>query len=273
MSKTQIRKARGGNKKMMKPQPKLVRAPIDFCYVAQRNGSVKFSKAFEGIDQKWFGLVRIAHMKDNYHVFIDPQVKKIFDRLSFIWKHDSIYSHNLTSKEAKAAFKRKLKKETAHLVPLYRGVIKEGKSKTVILSSIPKNENSIGVMSYNMSDYTKHCQEHKSYWVWVKERNPERYKDNMLNGNGYDVKNMQHCIRLLQTATEIFTEKKINVRRPNRDFLLSIRQGKRTFDEIMEIAKNCIDKLEVAYKASDLPMNVTKKSTDRILLQIRKELL
>ena len=40
------------------------------------------------------------------------------------------------------------------------------------------------------------------------------------------VKNMMHVFRLLEMAIEIGKEKKVNVKRSNRDFLLEIKSGR-----------------------------------------------
>lgn len=262
----QIKKARGGNKKMMKPMPKKRKGPLDFCYVAFENGSLplkKFLKQHKGFGQEWYGLTRISHMENNYHIFEDPKVSEMI-LLAATAHHSRLFDANKSIKTLEKHFSNQRR-------PLFKGIVKnEDTSMGVSLSSIPKGLKSIGVMSYNAPAFSDYCKRHKEYWEWVEERNPERYKDNMLNGNGYDVKNMMHCVRLLETAIEIFTENTINVRRPNREFLLSIRHGKADFEEIMTIANDRIKKLDEVYKASTLPEVMSKKIIKEILLEVRK---
>jgi hypothetical protein len=71
-------------------------------------------------------------------------------------------------------------------------------------------------------------------------------------------------------AMEIAETGKLNVRRPNADYLLSIRHGKVPLEDIIKQAEEDILKLDELYANSDLPEKVDMEFLNDLLLQIRK---
>ncbi|WP_162055454.1 nucleotidyltransferase domain-containing protein [Pontibacter pamirensis] len=71
---TQVKKAKGLNKKIVNPVEPERKSVLDFCYVAQGQGSVPVQEFLEqqGLQQEDCGLARIPHMSDLYAVFHDP---------------------------------------------------------------------------------------------------------------------------------------------------------------------------------------------------------
>lgn len=88
---------------------------------------------------------------------------------------------------------------------------------------------------------------------WVDKRNDERYENTKSHGKNYDAKNMMHVFRLLEMAIEIGKEKKVNVKRPNRDFLLEIKSGKFEYEELLKMADIKQEEMELAFENSELP--------------------
>ena len=74
---TQVRKARGLNKKIVNPLSKERKSVLDFCYIVYGHGSIPLSKWLEikGYQQENCGLVRIDHARDVYAVFYDERVE------------------------------------------------------------------------------------------------------------------------------------------------------------------------------------------------------
>ena len=68
---TQIRKARGLNKKMVNPVERVRKSILDFCYVRIEKSSVPLLVFLQkkNIDQCALGLVNIPHMKNCYNIF------------------------------------------------------------------------------------------------------------------------------------------------------------------------------------------------------------
>jgi uncharacterized protein len=153
----------------------------------------------------------------------------------------------------------------------YSGIMKKEESNDVCLSSIPKGEKPIAMLYFNKDSYSVYCKKYKEYWEWVEKRNDERYKTTMSHGKNYDSKNMMHVFRLLLMAKEIATEGKINVFRADRDFLLSIKDGKFEYDDLVKQAENLKDELPVLYQDSNLPDEPDIKSIDNLLVEMRDE--
>lgn len=102
---------------------------------------------------------------------------------------------------------------------------------------------------------------------------PFSYKGLVLpHGKNYDAKNMMHTFRLLDMAEEIGRTGKIIVRRPNRDFLLSIKRGDHNYDELVAEAERRLEVIEEVYAASFLPEQPDMKKINRVLIDARKEL-
>lgn len=67
--------------------------------------------------------------------------------------------------------------------------------------------------------------------------------------------------------------KTINVRVKNPEYLLSIRHGKVSLEELLESARNQIKGLKQKFEDSDLPHSVDPDLVKSILNEIRKESL
>lgn len=105
-------------------------------------------------------------------------------------------------------------------------------------------------MYFNRDGYSTYCKEYREYWDWVGKRNEERYENTQSHGKNYDSKNMMHVFRLLDMAIEIAGEKKINVKRPNRDFLLNIKAGKFEYEELLKMAEEKHSEMYIAFENS-----------------------
>lgn len=88
---------------------------------------------------------------------------------------------------------------------------------------------------------------------------------------GYDSKNMMHTFRLLDVAREIATEKRITVRRPNRDWLMRVRNGEFGYEDLLEMAEERIAEVHELFARSDLPVAPDREGAERLLIGIREE--
>jgi hypothetical protein len=153
----------------------------------------------------------------------------------------------------------------------YHGIVKEaGTSNDVHLDSILKGDYPICHMSYNEDGYQSHCRMYKEYKEWEEKRNPQRYLENLEKD--FDRKNMMHCVRLLTMGIEIAKTGKVNVDRTNidREFLLNIRLGNTTYEEIIEYAdKKKAELVEAIEHCNFLPETVNMDKVNEILIQIR----
>lgn len=153
----------------------------------------------------------------------------------------------------------------------YSGIVRKETSNDVALSSIPKGETPVGMLFFNSDAYSVYCKKYKEYWEWVGKRNEERYKTTMSHGKNYDSKNMMHVFRLLLMAKEIAIEKKVNVFRSDREFLLDIKQGKFEYDELVEKAERMKSELPELYANSELPKEPEVDKINSLLIQMRQE--
>lgn len=228
---SQVKKARGLNKKIVNPISKERKSILDFCYVIQGHGSVSLQDwlSKNNFKQEQCGLVKIDHFRDVYAVFYDA--------------------------ENEHGFKGIMKKETAN---------------EVLLSSVPKGVASVAIMSFNKDGYQVYCKDYRNYWDWVAKRNKERYANTVEHGKNYDAKNMMHTFRLLDMAAEIAQEKRVIVKRPNREFLLKIRKGDFEYDELLKRAEAKIAEIEQLYAQSDLPEKPNIDKINQLLVEIRE---
>lgn len=153
----------------------------------------------------------------------------------------------------------------------FKGVVQSEKANEVSLSSIPKGLDPLAYMSFNKSGYSSYCKVYREYWEWVEKRNDARYQNTLSHGKNYDAKNLMHTFRLLDMAEEIGREGRIQVRRPNREFLLQIKSGDFEYDELLTMAEERIADMDQLYTQSKLPEAPDLEKINSILIQVRKE--
>ncbi len=236
---TQVRKARGLNKKILNPVEPHRKDVLDFCYVTVGGGSVPAREWLEarGRRQEYCGLVNLAHLKNVYALYYDHMA-------------DS------TDGERRQGF---------------QGIFRKADSNDVALSSVSKVNTPEGYLYFNREGYSSYCKEYKEYWDWVALRNEERYRNTLQHGKNYDAKNMMHTLRLLDMAAEIATEGRVIVRRPNRDFLLAVRRGDFSYEALLEMAEARISRMDDLYRASSLPDQPDYEAVNRLLVEVRRE--
>lgn len=230
---TQIRKAKGLNKKIVNPVGKERKCILHFCHILANEASLELVDYLEknNLNQEDLGLVKVPHFSGTYAVFLD-----IDKQLN------------------------------------YQGIMQKASANEVRVSSVPKGEKPIAFLHFNKDGYTKYCKEYKAYWDWVEKRNEERYTTNVRHGRNYDSKNMMHTFRLLDMATEILRDEKIIVRRPDREQLLKIRAGEFDYEYLIEQANLKMEAIERAYEVSSLPDKPNTEQLKKTLLEMRMEL-
>ncbi|OQP65901.1 nucleotidyltransferase [Niastella vici] len=230
---TQIKKARGYKKKIINPVEAERKTVPDFCFILQGHSSIPLNE--------W--------LAQNH--FVQEQC-------------------GLTSiPHSKGLYALFYDKEARHH---YRGIMSSELANDVSLSSIPKGEKEMAYLYFNIESYSSYCKDYKEYWEWVQKRNEDRYLGNAEHGKGYDAKNMMHTIRLLQVAEEILATGTLNVKRQNREELLSIKAGGFQYDELLAMANALMERIEKAELSSSLPSLPDKELVEGILVQMRAEL-
>ena len=111
------------------------------------------------------------------------------------------------------------------------------------------------IVKFNEKEYKQAKENHTNYWKWKRDRNPQRSE--LEEQFGYDTKHAMHLFRLMRMGQEILETGFVLVKRPDAAELLDIRNGKLSYEEIVEYGEHMDDYVRnVAYKQSDLPREV-----------------
>lgn len=230
----QIKKAKGLDKKMNWEKSRVDRkTPLDFTYAYEDGKTMPLIKwlSDRNLKQEYCGLVALDHFPNSYALYYDTN---------------------------------------ADTSPMgFKGIILND-SNEVRLSSVPKGMSPLTVVQYNKDGYSMHCKDYNDYQKWLENRNTQRYVDIEHHDQQIDGKNLLHCRRLLDVAIEIATEGKMSVRRPNADYLLSIRRGEVDLETIITKAEEDIKVMDEAYMNSNLPDTCSEGFITDLLLKIRK---
>ena len=234
-AKSQIKKARGLNKKILQTFEKERRSVLDFCHVVRDNGTKPLKEWLQenGFDQKDCGLVNLDHFRDAYLLFHEERGKEVGGQL--------------------------------------KGIVSSDAANDVWLSSVAKGVKPLAVMHFNKDAYSIYCREFAEYWRWVEGRNEERYLNTMSHGKNYDAKHMMHTFRLLNMAEEIAVHHKVMVYREDREFLLRIRSGEFEYEDLLREAEEKMGRIEELYAVADLPEAPDERAAERLLVRIREE--
>lgn len=110
------------------------------------------------------------------------------------------------------------------------------------------------IVKFNENEYEIAKNTWSQYWDWKHNRNEVRSK--LEEQHGYDTKHAMHLVRLLRMGKEALSEGKIIVKRPDAEELLAIRNGKWTYQEILEYADDVNNEINQLKKTTHLPKHV-----------------
>lgn len=231
----QIKKARGQNKKQNWDKRKIQKKDIlDFIYIIEdKTIPFKTWTKTNSIDESKLGVVKLNNARNIFSLYYNKDIP-------------------------------------------YKGLIKRDKEGMVLsnelrLSSIPKGEKHIAIISYDKDAYSSYLKDWKSYQTWLTERNESRWIDVSSHNQKIDGKNMMHCVRLIETAKDIAEGKGIIVRRDNASELIDIRKGKVDLMTLIDKVELDIKDIDILFKNSNLPDKVDFDFINNLLIDIRKE--
>ncbi len=95
----------------------------------------------------------------------------------------------------------------------------------------------------------------------------------LLKEIGWDSKNLMHAIRLARTCRDIYANKELKVKRSDRDYLLAIRNGKYSPQDVeqeLALIKREISEIEAN---CGLPDKVDRGAVENLCVHILKEVL
>ena len=229
---SQIKKARGLNKKIVNPIAKEKKSLLAFCVVFVDGKSIDLQNWLNEnhLNQRQIGLAVMPHATQMYAMYVDDGEQG------------------------------------------FHGIMQKDNANQVSLSSIPKGMTPVGYLSCNLMGYSKYCKDYSEYWEWVDNRNEERYQTTLSHGKQYDAKNMMHTIRLLQTVLDIAKTGQVIVKRPNRDELLAIKAGQSDYETLVKMADDLTFEISQAFAQSSLSDEPKREKVLAQLVKIRQYL-
>jgi predicted nucleotidyltransferase len=115
--------------------------------------------------------------------------------------------------------------------------------------------------------YVSAKREWDQYQNWKKTRNPTRSA--LEEKYGYDTKHAYHLVRLIRMCREVLTTGKVIVKRPDREELLSIRNGAWSYDKLIEFAETEDLALNELYQTSTaLPKLPDREKLDQLCISL-----
>lgn len=291
-SKTQLEKARSLKKKVGQPIKQVEPKVLDNIFTYYKQGSISFSRWLEerGLFQGYCGLVNVPNMPGNYSCFYDfgthiREENKVtgaeeFEKFwiacittsqdmhlfNYLVRDFEKYYHKNVS-EISTGDLKKYWNEHLSIPKKYKGIVKEGdnESKQVRLSSVRKEDDPICYVSFNTDSFVVKCKKYADYQRWLKVRNEERFQE-VVDGKSYDCKNLTHCARLINMGIEIAQGKGLIVDRRgiDADFLLQIRTGQVSYEEIMKFLESKEKIMIDAMNNSKLPDEVDKELLNKL---------
>jgi predicted nucleotidyltransferase len=229
---SQIKRAKGQNKWINNPQPEATPSKEDFCYVIPKI-SAKDSPPARPIS-----LRSIGWNLNEYHAA----------RLEHSRDTYRLYRYGAQSKG------------------VFRGDV-------LACESIPEEDEPThfaGLLLYKEQAWQQALVDHKNYWAWRRDRNDARWQQQERGELDFDSKNMMHTVRLLLSGKSLMERAEPIVRFSGDQLtlLMSIREGKIPFEEIMTLANSIIADCERLKAAARLPEKCDMAAAEALLREI-----
>jgi len=81
-------------------------------------------------------------------------------------------------------------------------------------------------------------------------------------------KHAMHLLRLLRMGVEILETGQVNVKRPDADYLIKIRRGEVSLDDINSEARQLLDKIDIAKENSPLPEQPDREGAEKLMISL-----
>jgi predicted nucleotidyltransferase len=109
------------------------------------------------------------------------------------------------------------------------------------------------------------------YQEWLRNRNPARAA--LEARYGYDTKHALHLLRLLRMGEEILADGTVRVFRPDADWLLAVRHGALTYEQVLALAAEHRTRLDWLVAASPLPEAPDVRAANDLLIRLQEDYL
>lgn len=230
---SQIKKARGQNKWINNPKPSEPPKKEDYCYVIPWGVNDASARPSRPV-----ALSKIGWPLQEYH-----------------------------------AAKLEHAPDTYRLYHYGQGARGVFRGDVLVCESIPEANESThfrGLLLYNEQGWKQALIDHNNYWAWRRNRNDARWQQQEQGELDFDAKNMMHTVRLLLSGKSLMEHGRPIVRFEGEPLalLMSIREGKKSFDEIMTLANSILEECEHLKKKSSLPEDCDPERASALLLAI-----
>ena len=143
----------------------------------------------------------------------------------------------------------------------------------IVCESIPEEDESArfaGFLLYNEHAWKQVLADHHNYWAWRRDRNEARWQQQERGELDFDSKNMMHTVRLLLSGKSLMKFRRPIVRFTGDDLslLMSIREGRMSFDEIISIAQDILTDCERLKATADLPDVCNVAQANALLMEV-----
>lgn len=240
---SQIKKARGVNKKFVNPEDGVRKSMLNFCYIITGDGETK------PLLDMWLSKEKQTD---------ESEVNKFLSDFANSFGVKSVPNGN-------------------GLYAVYpnmnddikmNGLLSDYNSTQFKLSSIPKDITVKPlIVWFNEDGFSVHCRKCREYNEWFENRNPDRYNHNYEVK--YDSKNMMHCVRILMTLSVYLKTGVLKVKLDDIDTLMRIRKSEMEYDEVLSIADNLRKEIEENI-GSVRDKTVDEENIRQIILSFRK---
>lgn len=226
---SQIKKARGLNKKIVNPMSKERKSVLDFCYIAQNGGSVPVKKflAARQLQQAHCGLVNVPNMQGLYALYHSEQ----------------------------HAYSGIVRGHKANDIAL--SSIPKGETPIGLLFY---NVNGYSVYCKEYRQYWE--------WVELRNENRyENTLSHGKRYDAKNMMHTFRLLHMAEeiAAKGDFTVR----RTTDRDFLWKIRQGEFEYQELVERASEKMQEIDLLFDRSDLPEHPDEVKLNELLIEIR----
>lgn len=226
---SQIKKARGLNKKIVNPMPRERKSVLDFCYVAQGGGSVPLQQflAARQLDQADCGLVKIPNMPGVYALYHSKQ-----DKYTGIIRNVKANEVALSS-------------------------IPKGEAPIAMMHF---NANGYSVYCKEYKQYWEWVdRRNESRYQSTLSHGKQYDAKNMMH-----TFRLLHMAEEIATQGDFAVR-----RTADRDFLWKIRQGEFEYDDLVQRAEDKMSEIDLLFDRSDLPEAPNEERLNELLIEIR----
>lgn len=144
---------------------------------------------------------------------------------------------------------------------------KEG-TEVALISDLPGN---VIEQLANEKRYAAAKMHWEQYNHWKQTRNPARAA--LEEKYGYDTKHGSHLLRLMRMCKEILEGKGVIVKRPDREELLAVKQGRVAYDPLIEESERLEEECKSLYETSPLRKEPDRKFLDEQCIKMTEEYL